>query len=377
MTTSSIPKLSNESFENASQTPKNYPDETYPPAKVVSSTTVRLVGFNIRVFVEKQNLVLQDGYGENKQTVVIYASNPGITDVIMPTWSGSISFDAISWIAEHGVRLAWVDKHNNLVGSIVPPCHLSPIIKQTQANLSECERVSLAKPILVEKINNQIATLQWLSTKIKNHATVKTWSDYPPFLPYLSGASQTIGETLTNLTQADTLDGLRIVEANAAKVYWQVLKDIPIRLKGPIPSYEWKTLGQRTSPKTSSPRKAVTPFHASLNYAYTMLATMAKQVVMDARLDEDFPILHELHSNRPSLIYDVIEPLRPTIDCIVLSRFVGHTIATKDFFYGRDGTCRLMPNTLSWTTELETCRPTLVAVVKRLAKDIKDIAANH
>ncbi len=60
-------------------------------------------------------------------------------------------------------------------------------------------------------------------------------------------------------------------------------------------------------------------------------------------LDTATGFLHEMRSDRPALILDLMEPLRPTIDGIVLRFAMAQTFAPADFTIGKEGTCRLHP----------------------------------
>ncbi len=81
----------------------------------------------------------------------------------------------------------------------------------------------------------------------------------------------------------------------------------------------WHTAGPRTSRvDTKRARKAITPVHAALNYAYAILeveATIAAHIV---GFDPSLGIMHADVRYRGSLATDLMEPVRPIADRLVL-----------------------------------------------------------
>lgn len=60
------------------------------------------------------------------------------------------------------------------------------------------------------------------------------------------------------------------------------LKKVPIN---------WLSLGNRTSPKSGTPRKAIDPWNACLNYCYAVLETRVRQQCVLCGVDPDLGIL--------------------------------------------------------------------------------------
>ena len=61
------------------------------------------------------------------------------------------------------------------------------------------------------------------------------------------------------------------------------------------------------------------------------------------RADPATGFLHQNLSDRPALILDLLEPLRPATDAMFLRLLTSETFHPADFTIGRDGTCRLHP----------------------------------
>jgi CRISPR-associated protein Cas1 len=80
-----------------------------------------------------------------------------------------------------------------------------------------------------------------------------------------------------------------------------------------------------------------------LNYGYGIVASQLRAQVIAAGLDPTIGIIHGNSGNRIPLIYDLMEPLRPTVDLAVLQFALSHTFTPGDFAITKWGGCRLNP----------------------------------
>lgn len=93
------------------------------------------------------------------------------------------------------------------------------------------------------------------------------------------------------------------LEGAAAKAYWKVLSAMTpdvFRFEG------------------RSRQPARDYFNCLLNYSYGMLYNTVEGAVFSAGLDPYLGIVHRDNYNRPSLVFDLIEPFRPWVDRLVL-----------------------------------------------------------
>lgn len=80
-----------------------------------------------------------------------------------------------------------------------------------------------------------------------------------------------------------------------------------------------------------------------LNYAYAVLESRVRSEIVAHGYDPAIGYLHSFDKNRAALVFDLMEPLRPVSDRVVLE-FVGdHTFEPADFTIRSDGVCRLNP----------------------------------
>lgn len=146
-----------------------------------------------------------------------------------------------------------------------------------------------------------------------------------------------------------SLPELRSHEAVAGRWYWQTISRLQLSFvagfRRTVPTHWW-TAGTRTSPPSGfkSSRKAATPFHALLNYAYAILETEATITLHAHGFDPGLGILHTDKRYRGSLALDLMEPVRPIVDGKVLELVASHAFARGDVYETREGVCRIGPS---------------------------------
>jgi hypothetical protein len=91
------------------------------------------------------------------------------------------------------------------------------------------------------------------------------------------------------------------------------------------------------------PRNARHPVNAMLNYGYGILANNLRGQIIAAGLDPTIGIIHHSAAIHMPLVCDLMEPLRPEIDRVVLEFGLAHTFTPGDFTINKLGGCRLNP----------------------------------
>jgi hypothetical protein len=133
------------------------------------------------------------------------------------------------------------------------------------------------------------------------------------------------------------------MEGMASVVYWRALFKTPLLFgkRQTVPDH-WCALGTRHSTITGTPRGAVTPGNALLNYFYSVLASEITIALHAAGLDPALGILHADKDDRASLAYDLIEPARPILDRWFLRWLAEITFSKRDFNEDIHGHIRVM-----------------------------------
>jgi hypothetical protein len=147
------------------------------------------------------------------------------------------------------------------------------------------------------------------------------------------------------VTTAESIESVRRYEAQAAQAYWSAWNAIPINFAKndlrQVPNH-WRHFGTRKSPLTGSPRLAVNPPNAILNYLYAVLESETRLAASALGLDPGIGILHVDTDARDSLACDLMEPIRPQVDAYLLNWILQGPLRRGWFFEERDGNCRLM-----------------------------------
>lgn len=128
-----------------------------------------------------------------------------------------------------------------------------------------------------------------------------------------------------NADTARTGPSLMGVEGAAAAAWYEWLS-------GWLPS-AWRFAGRNRRP----PRD---PVNALLSLGYTLLAGEMLRAVQEQGLDPALGYLHSVVPGRESLVLDLMEPLRPTVDLVVIGLLDNVLVPTHFTYSDRDG-CRL------------------------------------
>src|SRR5439155_15900706 len=160
-----------------------------------------------------------------------------------------------------------------------------------------------------------------------------------------SATADAIARLRAELPSAESIESVRLIEAQAAKAYWQSWSDVPIRWprkdEKRVPEH-WKRFGSRISPLTHSPRLAANPANAILNFLYAILEAESRLAASAMGLDPGIGFLHADAPVRDSLACDLMEVVRPRVDAFVLDWLQREPLRRSDFWEDRNGNCRLV-----------------------------------
>lgn len=292
-----------------------------------SRGVLALSGYGVRVGVERGHLLVSDGVGNDRREGRFARVGHGLERLLVLGHSGSISLEALRWLHELDIAFVQLGRDGELIATGTPNRLRDVRLLRAQAlAMHSAGGLGIARELIAEKVKGQARVLD----QIEGHRSER----------------QAVAEVLERIPSADTLDGLRFLESRAAAAYWGAWVQLPVRFAGReakrVPAH-WRTFGMRSSPLTSSPRKAATPGNALLNYLYAIVEAEARLAALAVGCDPALGIIHTDARGRDSLACDLMEPVRPHVDAAVLSLLDGQTFVRNDFFEARDGNCRLMP----------------------------------
>lgn len=293
---------------------------------VTKNGVLALDGYGVRVTVERGHLAFEDGFGRQRRAGRLSRATSGLKRLVILGHSGSVSLDALRWVHDMGAAFVQLDTDGIVIAATAPPRLNDARLRRAQALAASSPLgIELARRLLREKLAGQARVLRRLAGADEAVASVSIASDA--------------------LHRASTVGELRILEAAAAAAYWGVWSSLPVPFARQdarrVPEH-WLSFGTRSSPLTGSPRKAINPPNAILNYLYALLEAETVIAIRTVGLDPGMGVLHADQRGRDSLALDVMEAVRPRADEILLDLLTSRVFAAREFFETRSGDCRLV-----------------------------------
>lgn len=315
-----------------------------PPAPLKASKKapprgepIVLAGHGIRIRTERGALVIHNGfthYPQQSETWRIYPHDkPLPSRIIVCDADGAVSFDVLNWCQRNAIPLIWVDYKGEVVSvSGEPGIDRDPKVRLAQFQMHGTEQMlKVATDLIRKKVLSSLTTLYVGVGEVAAKLAE----------PVLLQVNTTLYESPPN-----SVEDLMLLEGQAASAYFRAWRNMPLRWKGtgrhPIPD-DWHRIGSRGSSLSANNRRATHPVNALLNYAYGVLEGQVRRAIVINGLDPAIGILHAIQSGRASLVYDLMEPLRPLVDRQVLRFVAENNFNPKDFILSEDGQCKLHP----------------------------------
>jgi CRISPR-associated endonuclease Cas1 len=287
---------------------------------------VTLFGYNSSASVDRGHLVLNDGIGMHRRQGRFPRVGHGLKRLVVIGSTGMVTFEALRWLADQKAAFVMLERDGS-VFSVSGPVGPSDARLRRAQSLSHQSGASvrISRELIFRKLDEQERLIR------------DTFRD-----PVIA---QTIACMRAALSTATTIQAIRQLESQAAQAYWSAWRTFPINFPTAdvrrVPEH-WQTFGTRKSPLTGSPRLAVNPANAMLNYMYALLESEARLAAVSLGLDPGIGFLHVDTDARDSLACDLMEPSRPCVDAFLLKWITSEPLRREWFFEQRDGNCRLM-----------------------------------
>jgi len=285
--------------------------------------------------------MVTDGFvneGEQRQLIISRGRNAP-QRIVVRAPAGVVTIGAIDWCNRMGIPIAFVGSDSRLMNCLIPDnSHDGPVKRAQAVSGINGDGLRLVRWLLERKFESQIRALE------VDLARLSVLQDRL----YLTGAAvRDIKGCIARLTDDRTLEEFLSREGLAAQRYWQVLAGTilpwPEWAKKRIPEH-WTQVWPRNTGKRFPVRDATDPFNAMLNYGYTLLEVEARVACATHGLDPDLGLLHVDDRLRESFIYDLLEPIRATVDHLCLEFACQRGIRPHMFHELRDGVVRLDPD---------------------------------
>ena len=331
----------------------------------------------LSVRVENKNLILRYNTPELEETKIIalLPSQKAVTHIVIPMIGGFISHSAILWCYDHNISLTFLDKKRYPVQTFYPYASCYPSMKRMQASMTWEDTCPFVKEWIAKKVQGQLDNLIIFSDSL-THIRYIERPLRDKAMKEMEAAMRTMNtiQDEINLSESMDKDSLRGLEGQASQQYFSAIKELPVHFRKvkALPS-EWVPIGPRNGLNGNSSRKALTPFHALLNYGYGMLSRRMLIALIGEHLDPDLGFFHSDHNQRENLVYDVIEPLRPLIDQWVWNMMIVQERKASDFLQNYEGHVTILTPALKlWQKEIDSILETPVKdTAKQLGKALR------
>jgi CRISPR-associated protein Cas1 len=254
------------------------------------------------VHLDRGHLVLKDGIGGERREIRLARVGHGLRRLILIGSDGFVSLAALRWLADQGGAFVMLERDGSVLATTGP-------VRPSDARLRRAQSLAstngIALEISKELIRRKLAAQEQIARDKLNN----------------SRAAQLISEHRAAIDDAKTIEELRLWESRGAYEYWSGWRNIQINFpKRDLPRVpqHWQRFGARVSPLTGSPRLAVSPPNAILNYLYAILESEARLAASTLGLDPGIGLMHVDSPARDSLACDLMEPIRVQIDSYVL-----------------------------------------------------------
>lgn len=220
--------------------------------------------------------------------------------------------------ASRGVSLSFLSLSGRLLAKVVPPVKGNVLLRKRQYELSDehIPSLELARNFILGKIFNSRSVLRRF---VRDHSE-------KPQVNIVARAADRLALCLDKLQKADSLDVVRGLEGEAAKIYYQVFDSLILESK--------KVFSFRGRNR----RPPLDRVNAVLSFLYSLLANDCSSALETVGLDPQVGFLHRIRPGRASLALDLMEELRPyLVDRQTLSLINNRQIDERDFVVKETG----------------------------------------
>lgn len=277
------------------------------------------------MWVEHGHLTIEDGIGERVRNRFSKVRH-GIQRLVVIGSDGMVSLAALRWLADQNASFVMLERDGSVLLTTGPVQPSDARLRRAQALAHNSgAAVKIVRELVARKLEGQE---QIARTKLNNAA-----------------AADSILRYRVALAETENISEIRHIESQAALAYWSAWRTVAVMFPKNdlrrVPEH-WRTFGSRHSPLTGSPRLAVNPASAILNYLYAVLESETRLAIAVLGLDPGMGVMHVDSLSRDSFACDLMEAVRHQVDAYLLDWILREPLRRDWFFEERDGNCRLM-----------------------------------
>ncbi|MBI3194711.1 MAG: type I-C CRISPR-associated endonuclease Cas1 [Ignavibacteriae bacterium] len=221
----------------------------------------------------------------------------------------------MAFCAENNVGVSYLSENGKFLARVYGAQQGNVLLRKEQYAIAdnETESLKIARPIVAAKVANY------------RNLLLRHQRNHPENSPdSVSSASETMGNRLSVIEKAESLDGLRGTEGECAALYFGELSSLITAQKDDF------TFSGR------SKRPPLDPANAILSFLYALLANDIRSALETTGLDPQVGFLHQLRPGRPSLALDIMEEFRAYLGDRVMLNLINLKQVTKSDFEIRE-----------------------------------------
>ena len=229
----------------------------------------------------------------------------------------NVNKKTLGLLNSYGITILFFNYYGNYIGRFTPKKYYEGkvLVKQVEYYADTKKRMYIAKQIIRSSMKNELSLLKYYHKK--GHSLNKI----------IDG----IQGIYTRIEEADCIESLLLLEAEAKQYYYQVF-DIVLK-NDPF------TFGERSK---NPPKNEI---NAMMSYGYSILYSNYLSVIDRSSLYPQISFIHSLSKNSDSLQFDLADILKPVfIDRLILRLIRKHQIQVDMFDFKQDGRCYLNKN---------------------------------
>src|SRR6266852_5715040 len=170
---------------------------------------VNLFGYGIRVQVNAGHWLLHDGIADKRRTIRLPRVNHGLKRLVMIGSDGFITLEALRWISDVGAAFVMLDRRGKVLAVTGPVSPSDAKLRRAQAlALGNGTALKISKELISQKLAGQELLVRDM---LHDTATADAIAQFRDELP-----------------DAESIEVVRLIEAQAARCYWQSWRDVPI-----------------------------------------------------------------------------------------------------------------------------------------------------
>lgn len=281
-------------------------------------------GHEVKLMVRNGQLEVTDGVPGNKRTRKLARVPRVVKRLVILGGNGLVSLEALRWLAGAGIGLTAIDPDGTVTATNGSDAGDARLIRHQVAG-----NFAAMRYLIAAKLRGQAANLTRFCDG-KGEADILT-----------------IAEAVDRGDVTD-LEDLRGMEGQGAQVQWQVWRNYAFPKWSPsdmgkVPAH-WTSFPGRSSLRFTweTNRGATDPINAILNFAYSILESETLHVCKMFGLHPDIGLSHVDGTDRHPFVLDLMEPVRPFVDALVLQFLDGSGYFDRRWIHeGKDGKVRL------------------------------------